>query len=151
VVESSRHDIEKISKDLNLYLLFNQTVNFNLKIRDLPRSCKLCMCLCYTTRKKRDVNSIAWISFNLFDYEGLMANGVRNVFMWKTDAKSSFLYLCQTHVTGPNPEKDSARLKMEFLPNENINYSILYPKIESIKTIISSYQQTTKPVYILVL
>jgi hypothetical protein len=146
VVESTRHEMEKITKEINLYLLINQAINFNLKIKDLPRCCKLCICLCYSTRKKRDVNSLAWISFNLFDYEGFMLNGARNVFMWKTDSKSSFLYLCQTHVTGPNPEKDSVRLKIEFLKKEAVSYPIVYPKLDNIKKIIAKNPTPFKPV-----
>jgi hypothetical protein len=49
-------------------------------------------------------------------------------------------------VTGPNPEKDSVRLKIEFLKNEAITYPIVYPKIESIKKIILSNPPALRPV-----
>jgi hypothetical protein len=54
-IESNHIDLFKTDSKIILYLQFDQMIEFDIKIKDLPRSSKLCICF-YYTNKKRNVS-----------------------------------------------------------------------------------------------
>jgi hypothetical protein len=75
ILSTERIDYEKIGREA--YLRINQNINLDINVKNLHRCAKLCICLYSISKKKRDdFVSIACITLNLFDYKGILVNGL---------------------------------------------------------------------------
>jgi hypothetical protein len=120
-IHTEKFDLEKRSRDSSV--LLNKLVSTDIKIRNLHRCAKLCICLHSVSRKKRESFSVCWLSLNLFDYTGSLLSGKKRCHMWQT-TQNSFLSLCQADVSGSNPEKDCSLLNIEFMPNNSLGKKV---------------------------
>ena len=130
-VESEKFELEKLGKDSSLKL--NQNINLGIKIKNLHRCAKLCISLYCISKKKREFFSIGWLSLNLFDFNGLLINGIRKLYLWQS-TQSSFSHECLLDVSGQNPNMDYIRLHVDFLNSEK---QIVYPTKEEIQSLIN--------------
>ncbi len=121
-IHTDKFDLEKRSRDSSV--LLNLLVATDIKIRNLHRCSKLCICLHSVSKKKRESFSVCWVSFNLFDYTGALLSGKKNFYMWQT-TQNSFMSLCQADVSGSNPDKDCSLLNIEFMPNNSLNKKVI--------------------------
>ena len=98
----------------------------------MHRCAKLCISLYCISKKKREFFSIGWLSLNLFDFNGLLINGRRKLYLWQS-TQSSFSHECLLDVSGQNPNMDYIRLHVDFL---NSDKQIVYPTKEEIQSLI---------------
>ncbi|CAF0796738.1 unnamed protein product [Brachionus calyciflorus] len=123
IVESDRYDLTMINQDVKLPIQMNQRIDFDIKIKALPKFSKFCFCLYYTTKKKKTTSAFAFLSLNLYDFESFLINGKKKLFMWSLDSiTDSFENISQFHTTGINHEKNSSYLQIEFLNGDNIKF-----------------------------
>ena len=91
---------------------WQELLEFPIHCEDLPRSARLCLCMCSTSVKKNPI-PIAYCNIPIFDYSDRLRCGRLNLNMWRIPKEHSSL-LHPMGVTGPNPEKDALSLGIEL-------------------------------------
>ncbi|XP_039251153.2 phosphatidylinositol 4,5-bisphosphate 3-kinase catalytic subunit alpha isoform-like [Styela clava] len=92
---------------------WNETLECDISLRDMPRSTKLCMAICVLKRKRDECWPLAWANIPIYDYRGCHLQGRHTVHLWSTSHLTEDL-LNPLGVSGPNPCKDSPSLELEF-------------------------------------
>nr|BAU21065.1 Hr-PI3Kalpha protein [Halocynthia roretzi] len=104
---------------------WNEWLEFDIALCDMPRSIKLCISIC-ALRKKKDKDEhwpLAWANIPLYDYLGCLLQGKVTLHLWP----SSHLVEGSVHplgVSGSNPCMDSPSVEVEF---EDYGVEVLYP------------------------
>ena len=104
IIESNKFDWEL--KDSKLYFMLEQRIHFDVSIKNIHRCAKLCFTLNYITKRKKEVFTIGLLSLNMFDYQGYLINGLKNLYMWPTSSKESFCNLFNSEVSGILKERE---------------------------------------------
>ncbi|XP_006885834.1 PREDICTED: phosphatidylinositol 4,5-bisphosphate 3-kinase catalytic subunit delta isoform isoform X1 [Elephantulus edwardii] len=122
--------------------VWNQRLEFDINICDLPRMARLCLALYAVIEKAKKARStkkkskkadcpIAWANLMLFDYKDQLKTGERCLSMWPSvpDEKGELLNPMGT-VRG-NPNTESAAALIICLP-EVASHPVYYPALEKI-------------------
>ncbi|XP_066295841.1 phosphatidylinositol 4,5-bisphosphate 3-kinase catalytic subunit alpha isoform-like [Branchiostoma lanceolatum] len=112
--------------------LWNEWLEYEIMIPDIPRSARLCLSICSVNRKKgkkEDHCCLAWGNINLFDYQGNLQNGKYQLNMWSVPHGMDDL-LNPIGSTGSNPSKDTPCLDLEF---DRFAHVVKYPNDQQIE------------------
>ncbi len=123
------------------FLNFNQTMQFNVRLSELHRSAKLCICLNTIAKRRKEISPIAWISLNIFDFKSSIINGKKSIHLWPPQSQKSFTSMCISEVTGQNPDKSFALLKAEFLVDKDHVY---YPTAKEIIKLYNRFSRNSQ-------
>lgn len=97
---------------------WNQKLEFEINLEDLPRSTILCLSMCYSnfSNKKNAQQSIpiAYGNIPLFDYNGRLVTGKLNLNLWRIPKEHNGDILYPLGIIGMNPEKDASGVEIEF-------------------------------------
>ena len=102
IIESGRYDLTMVNQEIKLPIQIDQRFEFNISVKNLPKSSKFCFCLFYTKKNlSKSSYAFGFISTNLFDYENLLINGRKKLFMWSIDSSiDTFENICKFHSIG---------------------------------------------------
>lgn len=94
---------------------WEELVEFDMFIPDMPRSARLCVSICAVSqRKKREERcAIAWGNVSLFDYKSVLLSGRVNLHLWPVPKGMDEL-LNPLGSTGSNPNREAPCLVIEF-------------------------------------
>lgn len=101
---------------------WQELLDFKIMCEDLPRSTRLCLCLCSTSVKKNAI-PIAYVNIPIFDYWHRLKCGRITLNMWRVPKDHTSL-LFPMGVTGPNPESNAVSLGIEL---QKFSTPIVYP------------------------
>ncbi|XP_033641996.1 phosphatidylinositol 4,5-bisphosphate 3-kinase catalytic subunit alpha isoform-like [Asterias rubens] len=121
---------------------WNEWLKYELRIPDIPRSARLCVSICSTSKrrgKKEGGCCIAWGNVNLFDYTNRLQAGNLRLYLWPLPQGHDEL-LNPFGQTGSNPNKDAPCLELEF---DRFKYSLVFPQFQE----ISEYAMYVAPQY----
>ncbi|XP_037684506.1 phosphatidylinositol 4,5-bisphosphate 3-kinase catalytic subunit delta isoform isoform X2 [Choloepus didactylus] len=122
--------------------VWNQRLEFDISVCDLPRMVRLCFALYAVIEKAKKARStkkkskkadcpIAWANLMLFDYKDQLKTGERCLYMWPSvpDEKGELLNPMGTVLGNPNTE--SAAALVICLP-EVAPHPVYYPALEKV-------------------
>ncbi|XP_045439656.1 phosphatidylinositol 4,5-bisphosphate 3-kinase catalytic subunit alpha isoform isoform X3 [Pipistrellus kuhlii] len=95
---------------------WNEWLNYDMYIPDLPRAARLCLSICSVKGRKgakEEHCPLAWGNINLFDYTDTLVSGKMALNLWPVPHGLEDL-LNPIGVTGSNPNKETPCLEMEF-------------------------------------
>lgn len=93
---------------------WDQWLQYEFHFTDLPRNVKICVSICVVSKKRtKEVCSLGWINFSLFDYRTFMRSGRMQLSLWPPPKHSEDLILPMGGL-GSNPNSDSPCLLMEL-------------------------------------
>lgn len=84
-----------------------------LDLRDLPRSAKLCLCICYIPRRRKETMSLGWANLQLFDFNDRLLNEKVSLNLWPQPQGMDEL-LNYVGLPGSNPDIETPCLEVEF-------------------------------------
>ncbi|KAI4580468.1 hypothetical protein MJG53_020306 [Ovis ammon polii x Ovis aries] len=95
---------------------WNEWLNYDIYIPDLPRAARLCLSICSVKGRKgakEEHCPLAWGNINLFDYTDTLVSGKMALNLWPVPHGLEDL-LNPIGVTGSNPNKETPCLELEF-------------------------------------
>ncbi|XP_071945035.1 phosphatidylinositol 4,5-bisphosphate 3-kinase catalytic subunit alpha isoform-like isoform X1 [Antedon mediterranea] len=111
---------------------WNQQLQFELSITDIPRSARLCVSICSLGKKKGQKKegdcALAWGNVNIFDYMNRLQSGNMRMYLWAVPHGMDDL-LNPLGSIGSNTNKDAPCLEIEF---DNFGCNIVYPIYQQI-------------------
>ncbi|XP_006873151.1 PREDICTED: phosphatidylinositol 4,5-bisphosphate 3-kinase catalytic subunit delta isoform isoform X1 [Chrysochloris asiatica] len=122
--------------------VWNQRLEFDINICDLPRMARLCLALYAVIEKARKARStkkkskkadcpIAWANLMLFDYKDQLKTGEHCLYMWPSVPDEKGELLNPTGTVRSNPNTESAAALVICLP-EVAPHPVYYPALEKI-------------------
>lgn len=100
-----------------------------LYIQDLPRSAKLCLSICYTSKKRREPLSLGWANLQLFDFNDRLMNEKVSLNLWPLPQGMDDL-LNYVGLPGSNPDQETPCLEIEF---DRLSHPVSYPPEKQIE------------------
>ncbi|CAG2164937.1 unnamed protein product [Oppiella nova] len=121
---------------------WNEMLEFDLFIPDIPRNARLCLSICAATfRKRRDEHyAIAFGNMQLFDFKSRLLSDKININLWPMPKGYEDL-LNPLGMIGSNPNNDSSCLQIEF---DRFALPVVYPpdpQIEEYAIFINKWRQ----------
>lgn len=121
---------------------WNEALEFDLYIPDIPRNARLCFSICaYTNRKKREEHcAIAFGNMQLFDFKSRLLSERININLWPMPKGFDEL-LNPLGMIGSNPNNDSSCLQIEF---DRFSPPVVFPpetQIEEYATFINKLER----------
>lgn len=115
-----------------LHPRWDEWLDFDLYIPDLPRSAKLCISICSVKKtKKREENTmLCWGNVSLFDYRHRLLTEKVSLNLWGVPRGMDEL-LNPLGSTGSNPIRDSPCLELQFDRHESP--AVVYPNIDDFR------------------
>jgi len=92
---------------------WNQWLEFDSAVADIPRGARLCLSVCGIRRKKDEHWPLHWVNIPVYDFNGYFVQGQRTVGLWNPPCHMEMLFN-PLGVTGSNPCKEAPCLKLEF-------------------------------------
>ncbi|CAB1325859.1 unnamed protein product [Coregonus sp. 'balchen'] len=95
---------------------WNEWLNYDMYIPDIPRAARLCLSICSVKGRKgakEEHCPLAWGNINLFDYTHTLVAGKMALNLWPVPHGLEDL-LNAIGVTGSNPNKETPCLELEF-------------------------------------
>ncbi|KAM9243468.1 phosphatidylinositol 4,5-bisphosphate 3-kinase catalytic subunit delta isoform 4-T4 [Dugong dugon] len=122
--------------------VWNQRLEFDINICDLPRMARLCLALYAVIEKAKKARStkkkskkadcpIAWANLMLFDYKDQLKTGEQCLYMWPFVPDEKGELLNPTGTVRSNPNTESAAALVICLP-EVAPHPVYYPALEKI-------------------
>ncbi|PRD35280.1 UNVERIFIED_CONTAM: Pik3ca [Trichonephila clavipes] len=110
---------------------WEEWLEYDLFVPDIPRSARLCLSVCSVSRRKRREEhcAIAWGNINLFDYKDRLLSDRVSVHLWAMPKGMDEL-LNPIDTTGSNPNRDSPCLVLEF---ERFSSTVVFPTMGEIE------------------
>ena len=110
---------------------FNDIINFDIKVQDLPQTSRLCFGL--NTKKGKDLLLLAWANIPIFDYKSNLQRGKLKLPLWP---RSELLQQDESKcfpvgTVATNPQGDCSTIEFS-IPEFNKKGSIYYPPIEKV-------------------
>ncbi|KAH0624170.1 hypothetical protein JD844_007649 [Phrynosoma platyrhinos] len=96
--------------------LWNEWLQYEMHILDLPRAARLCLSICSVKGRKgakEEHCPLAWGNINMFDYTDTLVSGKMALNLWPVPHGLEDL-LNPIGVTGSNPNKETPCLELEF-------------------------------------
>nr|XP_023408264.1 phosphatidylinositol 4,5-bisphosphate 3-kinase catalytic subunit delta isoform [Loxodonta africana] len=122
--------------------VWNQRLEFDISICDLPRMARLCLALYAVIEKAKKARStkkkskkadcpIAWANLMLFDYKDQLKTGEHCLFMWPFVPDEKGELLNPTGTVRSNPNTESAAALVICLP-EVAPHPVYYPALDKV-------------------
>ncbi|XP_075406830.1 phosphatidylinositol 4,5-bisphosphate 3-kinase catalytic subunit delta isoform isoform X3 [Tenrec ecaudatus] len=122
--------------------VWNQRLEFDISLCDLPRMARLCLALYAVIEKAKKARStkkkskkadcpIAWANLMLFDYKDQLKTGECCLYMWPSVPDEKGELLNPTGTVRSNPNTESAAALVICLP-EVTPHPVYYPALEKI-------------------
>lgn len=93
---------------------WDQWLQYEIHFTDLPRNVKICISICVASKKRtKEVCSLGWANFSLFDYRSFMRSGRIQINLWPPPKNSEDL-IFPLGCLGSNPHSDSPSLLLEL-------------------------------------
>ncbi|CAK8686870.1 phosphatidylinositol 4,5-bisphosphate 3-kinase catalytic subunit alpha isoform-like [Clavelina lepadiformis] len=92
---------------------WEQWLEYDISISDLPRGAKICLSVCGLRRRKDEHWPLAWANLPLFDYRGYLLQGKQTVRLWHPPCHMDG-FLNPIGISGSNPRKEMPSLELEF-------------------------------------
>eukprot|EP00794_Sanderia_malayensis_P015189 gene15189-16756_t len=94
---------------------WNEFLEFNLSVCNIPRMARLCFCLWGfpTRRERKDPVALAWANITMFDYKGLLRSGPTKLYCWPchgNECNGTPLHPLGTVVSNSNQESSPCLL-----------------------------------------
>ncbi|KAI0224779.1 Phosphatidylinositol 4,5-bisphosphate 3-kinase catalytic subunit alpha [Lamellibrachia satsuma] len=118
---------------------WNEWLEYDLYIPDLPRSARLCLSICCVSkRRKKEVHyALAWGNVNLFDFNNRLRNDKFSLNLWPIPQGFDDL-LNPIGVPGSNPNNDSPCLEVEF---DRFGQPVSFPQDSQIEEYAATLEQ----------
>uniref|UniRef100_A0A8P4KP97 Phosphatidylinositol 4,5-bisphosphate 3-kinase catalytic subunit alpha isoform n=1 Tax=Dicentrarchus labrax TaxID=13489 RepID=A0A8P4KP97_DICLA len=111
---------------------WNEWLNYDMYIPDIPRAARLCLSICSVKGRKgakEEHCPLAWGNINLFDYTHTLVAGKMALNLWPVPHGLEDL-LNPIGVTGSNPNKETPCLELEF---DHFSCPVKYPDMTIIE------------------
>uniref|UniRef100_A0AAQ4NVQ3 Phosphatidylinositol 4,5-bisphosphate 3-kinase catalytic subunit alpha isoform n=1 Tax=Gasterosteus aculeatus aculeatus TaxID=481459 RepID=A0AAQ4NVQ3_GASAC len=111
---------------------WNEWLNYDMYIPDIPRAARLCLSICSVKGRKgakEEHCPLAWGNINLFDYTHTLVAGKMALNLWPVPHGLEDL-LNAIGVTGSNPNKETPCLELEF---DHFSCPVKYPEMTIIE------------------
>uniref|UniRef100_T1J0V3 Phosphatidylinositol-4,5-bisphosphate 3-kinase n=1 Tax=Strigamia maritima TaxID=126957 RepID=T1J0V3_STRMM len=110
---------------------WDEWLDYDLYISDVPRSARLCLSICSVSRRKRREEhfSLAWGNINLLDYNGILLSDKISLHLWPLPRGMNEL-LNPLGTVGSNPNKDSPCIEIKF---DRFAHPVIFPTYEEIR------------------
>jgi len=114
---------------------WDEWVDLDIEVPDIPRSAKLCLSICSVKKQKKNKDReehtmLSWGNMNMFDYQHRLLGDKAPFYLWGVPKGFDDL-LNPLGNQGSNPNTDSPRLEIEFEKGAN---PIAFPDYESIRS-----------------
>lgn len=124
-----------------------QTLKFDIKVHNIPRSARLCIVVYETaknakhvrarrlkdTQKELFINPIAWVNTTVYDYKNQLKTGGVTLYTWTyAEDSDSEEVLHSLGTVEPNPRTDECTSITMMFHNYNTDCNILYPTEEEV-------------------
>ncbi len=121
---------------------WNELLEYDLYIPDIPRNARLCFSICAVTyRKRREEHcAIAWGNMQLFDFRNCLLSDRININLWPMPKGYDEL-LNPLGMIGSNPNNDSSCLQIEF---DRFTSPVVFPpenQIEEYAAFINKHER----------
>lgn len=100
-----------------------------LDVKDIPRSAKLCLSICYVSKRRREPSSLGWANLQLFDFNDRLLIDKVSLNLWPLTQGMDEL-LNYVGLPGSNPDKETMCLEVEF---DRYSPPISYPSDKQIQ------------------
>uniref|UniRef100_A0A665TGR3 Phosphatidylinositol 3-kinase catalytic subunit type 3 n=1 Tax=Echeneis naucrates TaxID=173247 RepID=A0A665TGR3_ECHNA len=111
-----------------IYFRWNEWLNYDMYIPDIPRAARLCLSICSVKGRKGHC-PLAWGNINLFDYTHTLVAGKMALNLWPVPHGLEDL-LNPIGVTGSNPNKETPCLELEF---DHFSCPVKFPDMTTIE------------------
>uniref|UniRef100_A0A8C8CCP4 Phosphatidylinositol 4,5-bisphosphate 3-kinase catalytic subunit alpha isoform n=1 Tax=Oncorhynchus tshawytscha TaxID=74940 RepID=A0A8C8CCP4_ONCTS len=111
---------------------WNEWLNYDMYIPDIPRAARLCLSICSVKGRKgakEEHCPLAWGNINLFDYTHTLVAGKMALNLWPVPHGLEDL-LNAIGVTGSNPNKETPCLELEF---DHFSNPVKFPDMPAIE------------------
>uniref|UniRef100_H2M7Z5 phosphatidylinositol-4,5-bisphosphate 3-kinase n=1 Tax=Oryzias latipes TaxID=8090 RepID=H2M7Z5_ORYLA len=111
---------------------WNEWLNYDMYILDIPRAARLCLSICSVKGRKgakEEHCPLAWGNINLFDYNHTLVANKMALNLWPVPHGLEDL-LNPIGVTGSNPNKETPCLELEF---EHFSSPVKYPDMNAVE------------------
>jgi phosphatidylinositol-4,5-bisphosphate 3-kinase len=112
---------------------WDEWLDFDIDISDIPRGAQLCCSICSVSRRSRkreDHCLVAWGNLQMFDYRSVLISDKYSLNLWPAPRGLQDELLIPLGIAGSNPNKDSPCLELEFT---RWSYSVMYPNMDVVK------------------
>ena len=112
---------------------WDEWLEFEIDMSDIPRGAQLCCSICSVSRRSRkreDHCLVAWGNLQVFDYRSILISDKCSLNLWPAPRGLQDELLIPLGISGSNPNKDSPCLDLEF---EKWPYPVMYPNMEVVK------------------
>ena len=92
---------------------WQQWLEFNIKIKNIPRCAKVSIAVCCVRKKKDERWALAWVNIPIYDFKGHLLQGRQTVRMWYPSCHMEE-FLHPIGITGSNPCEETPSLELEF-------------------------------------
>jgi len=124
--------------------IWDEWVDLNVAMEDIPRSAKLCLSICSVKKRRKQEREehimLSWGNMNLFDYNNRLVMDKTPLNMWAVP-KGLDALLYPFGMQGSNPNLDSPRLELVFEKGSN---PIEFPSREDIMKYASYIKKNEK-------
>ncbi|XP_053331098.1 phosphatidylinositol 4,5-bisphosphate 3-kinase catalytic subunit delta isoform-like [Spea bombifrons] len=118
--------------------VWNQTLVFDICVRDLPRMTRLSLVLCAvkkekkasSTKRKKAGCPIAWVNTMVFDYKDMLKCGHHSLCMWPSLLDEKEEIVCTLRTAQSNPSTESAATLLICFPV--FAQQVYYPSIDKV-------------------
>uniref|UniRef100_A0A8C2WY78 Phosphatidylinositol-4,5-bisphosphate 3-kinase catalytic subunit alpha n=1 Tax=Cyclopterus lumpus TaxID=8103 RepID=A0A8C2WY78_CYCLU len=123
--------IDYVNGTFPVYSRWNEWLNYDMYIPDIPRAARLCLSICSVKGRKgaKEHCPLAWGNINLFDYTHTLVAGKMALNLWPVPHGLEDL-LNPIGVTGSNPNKETPCLELEF---DHFSCPVKYPEMTIIE------------------
>ncbi|XP_013776261.1 phosphatidylinositol 4,5-bisphosphate 3-kinase catalytic subunit alpha isoform-like [Limulus polyphemus] len=110
---------------------WDEWLEYDMYIPDIPCSARLCMSICSVSRRKRKEEhcALAWGNINLFDFKNRLLSERVSIHLW-TMPKGMDELLNPLGSSGSNPNKDSPCLEIEF---DRFSNTVVFPSMDQVE------------------
>lgn len=120
------HTSEKLVEEKEDKCVWNETVHFDIKVCNLPRAAKLCLCIYEFSPTQKNArfrkygdgyaSPLSWVNTMVFDYKGFLKSNhlTLNTWMYNSDEYSSMM-LRPLGCLSSNPERDQHSITVSFV------------------------------------
>lgn len=110
---------------------WDEWLDYEMYIPDIPRNARLCVSICSVTRRKRREEhcALAWGNVNLFDFRQRLLCDKSSLNLWPIPKGHDEL-LNPLGITGSNPNRDSPCLEIEF---DRFSCPVVFPSDDQIE------------------
>ncbi|XP_052715209.1 phosphatidylinositol 4,5-bisphosphate 3-kinase catalytic subunit delta isoform-like [Crassostrea angulata] len=125
------------TKDAIVYngdVSWKKEVEFDIKVEDIPRDCRLCFAL--YIKKNKEYSILTWANIPVFDYKCRLLKGNYRLHMWTRAEHMEHMELYDScnpiGTVAMNPKVDHSTILEFMVPDFNVQSHIMYPQNEKV-------------------